>query len=469
MICKVIIRGAPMEEMVVENPANVGNLRNVVLGALQNRPIQHKGSRIEELPKTQTILIFQNTPVELLENDNMELDSAMQYCVFEKFTTVPVDLYRTVKLSQIHPVVKADIPSPFTEVVPLFCASFQEKESVHPPFRRSLSDLNKSGRTLFSGASLRACDEYREVAENPWDDVTREENKMGHQVDLGTLDGTYRRSTTAEGGPSVGILRSTKLYTTTGAERFNNLQLKEEGKTVKTRNYYWRFKLEQGTDLQAVGMYLVCDKEDGHFCLVPEVDRSHSFLKSRQADPRKWPYQAGERPLLMEPEPGVAIPNPPEALLTHVSGGGPSVVAFPVVAQKFRFNDLVMKASGRPWDMIFNEEDDDEDKKKLGAASNVVFEHSNALPNTHDILDALDVLRTKDFNITSVPFSDCGLLHETMDDLLSAEDTIEEDEIDIVVAGMAIIDKHLKSLGVSPPLLSDIPYESPPLKIARME
>jgi hypothetical protein len=89
------------------------------------------------------------------------------------------------------------------------------------------------------------------------------------------------------------------------------------------------------------------------------------------------------------------------------------------------------------------------------------------LPTTYDILNALNVLRESDFKMKSVPLSECVILHETMDDLLSTEDVIEEHEVEVLVGGMAVIDKHLKSLGVSPPSLLEVPHEGPPVKVAR--
>jgi hypothetical protein len=61
-------------------------------------------------------------------------------------------------------------------------------------------------------------------------------------------------------------------------------------------------------------------------------------------------------------------------------GSSNLVVAFPMVAQKFQFHNLVMKPAGLPCDVAFD--DDEEDKKKLGAASNVVFKHCHELLNT---------------------------------------------------------------------------------------
>lgn len=453
MECKVSLRGEKEEAVTVENPATVGRLRRAVQEALLQRPIQRGQREDILLPSAQQILVFQNTPVELLLDDNIALSSDMKYSCFEKFSTAPVDLYRTVKFSQVYPVVKASIPSQFTAVVPLYCASLEEGESKSPPYRRTECDLRKSGRVVFVGASLQCIDDFNgDAAHDPWSEVSKEENKAGRQVDLETLQGTYQESKNAE---PVGILGSSKLYTVNGVEMFDNQKLKDDkGKTLKTRNYYWRFKLERGTDLKEVGMYTVCDKVDGHFSLVPEKDCSHAVLKSPEARPlRGWaPRQFSMLPV-WEPDPNVSQPDPPEAFLTSLFRMGSLVVAFPVAAQKFQFHDLVMKASARPWDLTVNEDDYDDDQKKLGAASNVLFDYSNELSDTYDILNALNVLRESDFKMKAVPLSECALLHEMMDNLSSTEDIIEEREVEILVGGMAVIDKHLKSLGVSPPSL----------------
>lgn len=449
--------------MTVDNPATVGRLRRVVQEALLQRPIERRNIPLA----AEEILVFQNTPVKLLTDDNLALKSDMKYSCFEKFSAAPVNLYRTVKFSQAFPVVKASKPSPFTAVVPLYCASLQEKESKYPPYHRSEADLTKSGRVVFVGASLQCFDDFTGVAVNdPWGEVSKEETKAGRQVDLGTLQGTYEGSTDVE---PIGILGSSKLYhASTRAPRFDCLQLKDNGKIIKSRNYYWRFKLERGTDLKEVGMCALCDKVDGHFSLVPEKDCSRDLLNSSEARPsRRWAPTQLSMPNLWEPDPNVSQPDPPEAFLTLLPGGGSApFAAFPVVAQKFQFHDLVMKASAKPWDPTVHD-NDDEDQKKVGAASNVVFDYSNMLPTTYDILNALNVLRESDFKMKSVPLSECVILHETMDDLLSTEDVIEEHEVEVLVGGMAVIDKHLKSLGVSPPSLLEVPHEGPPVKVAR--
>ena len=70
------------------------------------------------------------------------------------------------------------------------------------------------------------------------------------------------------------------------------------------------------------------------------------------------------------------------------------VVAFPLAAAKFILHDFVSKATGLPFDGDFG---DDEDLKTLGAAANLVFEHSGELPNTYQVTEALDALASSEF------------------------------------------------------------------------
>ena len=140
------------------------------------------------------------------------------------------------------------------------------------------------------------------------------------------------------------------------------------------------------------------------------------------------------------------------------------------MAQKFQFHDLVMKAAGLPWDMgSGGSNDDDHDKKKLGVASNVVFEHCIVLSNTYDILCALEALSASEFNIKSVSTSDFDLLHSAMDDLRSTDDTIDETESKILLDGMGVIEKLLRSRSGGTPTLAEVPYDGPLTKVARKE
>ena len=97
-----------------------------------------------------------------------------------------------------------------------------------------------------------------------------------------------------------------------------------------------------------------------------------------------------------------------------------------MAAKKFQFHDLVMKSSGPQWDMAFGDEDenDDEsqDKKKLGGACDLVFQYSNELANTHDILCTLEVLQKSKFNTKVVPTTDFELFQSTMRELLDLDD-----------------------------------------------
>jgi len=120
------------------------------------------------------------------------------------------------------------------------------------------------------------------------------------------------------------------------------------------------------------------------------------------------------------------------------------VCAFPTAAKEFRLHDIILKAAGLPSDGV-DFRDADEDKKKLGAASDMVFEHSGELPNTYQVSEALDVLSSGEFNIKSVSAFVLNILHGAMDELSSVVDTIGPNEQSILVDGLEVIGNHFKS------------------------
>jgi hypothetical protein len=58
---------------------------------------------------------------ELLRDDS-DLAEDRVYFVYEQFDTVPVDLYRTVSVNQLYPAVRAESPSAFTDLSPVYLA-----------------------------------------------------------------------------------------------------------------------------------------------------------------------------------------------------------------------------------------------------------------------------------------------------------------------------------------------------------
>jgi len=75
-----------------------------------------------------------------------------RFTAVEVFTTLPEDVFRTVKpealgiITFIHP----DLPQQWTSAAPLYCAAYKEAERSHP-----LYDVTTKGQIKASGVSLR--------------------------------------------------------------------------------------------------------------------------------------------------------------------------------------------------------------------------------------------------------------------------------------------------------------------------
>jgi len=136
--------------------------------------------------KIDEILLFQNGSGKLLEMDDEDVSNSSTYTVYEKFHTVPTDLYRTVKLNQIRPLVTTSaLPSPCTQVTPLYCAALTEKEAQYPPF--CVSETTK--KVLVCGASLQSCNDFlKDSKVMPWDKITDSEERSNYRVKLNHSD-----------------------------------------------------------------------------------------------------------------------------------------------------------------------------------------------------------------------------------------------------------------------------------------
>jgi hypothetical protein len=134
---------------------------------------------------------------------------------------VPVDLYRTVKMSQIHPAVRGLTATQFSAVVPLFCAALTLEEAEDPPFY-----MNSQGRVLLRGASLSCFCSTKTSSIMPWEDVTNEEPIGESHVPLDNFQNTY----SGVGGNPFGILHTSKLYESgpSKLELFDSKKFKDE-------------------------------------------------------------------------------------------------------------------------------------------------------------------------------------------------------------------------------------------------
>jgi hypothetical protein len=192
----VYIRGC--QERVEALGDTIRHLRDAVAAFLDTAE-----ARLQE--QAQAIRIFGNDSSAEL-NDASPLTTTVQYTytAFEVFTTVPTDLFRSVKLTAIHPAVDSDPGNSngFTRVSPLFCATLTPLESEDPPF------YMQGGRVMVRGASLQ-CDDTSIPAATvrPADDMTATEPPLTRIVlDDIVFKGTYDVNT------EIGVLHTSYIY-----------------------------------------------------------------------------------------------------------------------------------------------------------------------------------------------------------------------------------------------------------------
>jgi hypothetical protein len=214
---RVFIRNK--QEDVETNLKTIGELRPRILERLKDIAFTTGGPLLEG----QEILIFQEGSTTQLENSE-KLDKRTTYSAYEKFAIAPVDLYRTVKMSQIHPTVRSLNPTAFCAVVPLYCAALTEAEAKYPPYY-----TDRKGRVSIRGASLCCGDPYTDTSLiMPWDEVTEEEQTGESHVPLVNFGDTFNTNVTEN---SFGILHTSTIYKA-GPKAINKFDSKELKRAV---------------------------------------------------------------------------------------------------------------------------------------------------------------------------------------------------------------------------------------------
>jgi len=447
----VYFRGGQQEQF---NATTVGELRSEIQQHLEEKGGIEAGTAWRSNPE---ILLFKKDEADALDDDETQLDKGQQYIAYEKFKAAPVDLFRHVKFSQVHPGVRVSHDrKQFTEVAPLFCASLNGKqEKEYPHFRVVAKNVKVHGASLFG------CDAYTlETSLMPWDEITPEEPTGDFCLSRPTLDSVEKEPT------EFGILRAPNLLDDIGDMVPDYKDTLDKSTEVKKRTYFWRFKLSQGTNLADVGMAVIYDNSTpGHFTLIPEEN-----CRSQTRNNRWWNPSSMD---LLEPREGSTAPQAPEHLSCKISGASKSLT-FPMAAQKFEFHDFIMKASALPWDTKFvggdsDSDDDNHDQKALGDASNIVFEYCTDLNNTHDILEALEALHKNEFKLKPVSTFHFEVLQSTIDELLSLdvighdEDSLEERVEETLIDGNRVIGKVLEHRSET----VGVPEVSGPAMVAR--
>ena len=219
-----------------------------------------------------------------ITNDNQVLDANKVYAVLEVHKVLPVDLLRTVKITQLVPAVYT-VKANFTDLSPIYCASFSMNEQGDAlQWKEKIHNKGTRFEPKISGVSLRCWKKELETTlsdGNPLEDTALESLVDGnYSVSLKSLVnltdptglGNYRNSNFEE----MGITLSSLSTIVDLAPEYILSKWKEPSQ-VKTKNklckFYYRYVLDRGTDLTAHGMAVVVDNSSpGHCSLIADKD-----------------------------------------------------------------------------------------------------------------------------------------------------------------------------------------------------
>jgi hypothetical protein len=121
-------------------------------------------------------------------------------------------------------------------------------------------------------------------------------------------------------------------------------------------------------------------------------------------------------------------------------------------------------------DVVFGEDENDDesqDKKKLSGACNLVFKYSNELANTHDILSAWRFCKRasstqKSYRPLILIF--CSRQWGSCCRTRRPRKTRRE----ILIEGERIVGNLSRSRTGATPQMEDVPFDAPPMKVARL-
>lgn len=241
----------------------VGDLRSRAVKRLGRPEYFVSGSPLQGA----RLIVFRNDDESTTElGDTVGLTAKANYTALELFSTVPIDLFRRVPPSKIHPAVESQPGNQLSKRSPLFCASFREDEYRATPYEKN----RKQGNVECDGISLGYnLEDDRQFAvaggdKYPWVDMDETDQKGRVSLQL-EGDDSFTPATS-----NWGYLHNSPMTRQDGPDFLATVPDKRtqsaEG-PVRKRSTYYRFKLPQGTDLAAHGVAVVFDSYN-HFVLI---------------------------------------------------------------------------------------------------------------------------------------------------------------------------------------------------------
>jgi hypothetical protein len=357
------------------------------------------GTHDEQLQGSE-ILIFNNEDeAKIPLEDGILLVEDGAYTALERFSVVPVNLFRRVPPSKIHPaVVTATEPgdnNALSSRSPLFCASFAQDEYNEFPFAGSGGEGNVQccGISLEYTRDGQAFDPNANGHNYPWTPMTDTEQnnrRLSIKLDQGN-------AFTAPPTSPWRYLHATQLHET---EPYAEAKVADEvtrkratANVAAKRSNYYLFMLPKGTDLSDLGVAVVFDRPN-HFVLI---------CVSPPSPGRYWGSQTGPN------EHHTWRPMSTNAAFTERENLGRIDIAnkrypvvLPNVASRFHLHSFLLVAAAEPKNIRGSSEDG---SKPLFAAAQGVFKNTSKIDNAYETGEALELLELANYN------PDCVLHH----------------------------------------------------------
>jgi hypothetical protein len=344
-------------------PPTVKDLHEHVLTALSQTPVDRGMFGASVCLHAASILVFKNGDATPLDG-SVPLDATQMYTALEKFVVTPIDLFRLVEPSKLHPAVASTNPNALSSHASLLCAAFKEEEYPANPFDASGANgsIKSHGVSLNCGSGTTTF--HKDSNSLPWQDILSNEQQGEFGVDV-VSNFTAHPS-------SFGYLAPAEIYNPAPFPSFvvpqtNMLPLKDtqkrsgaDGKNrdktkMFTRSNYFRFKLPSSTELEQYGVYVVYDRAN-HFSLICAHQRSPTNNRWVRKD------QTYE---LVNPGTSIIVPEPeclgPVMYGTQIM----CTVALPTIAALFQLQDFLIKAAAVPSDLRYSQNDSNKDLKAV--------------------------------------------------------------------------------------------------------
>jgi hypothetical protein len=340
------------------------------------------------------ILIFNNEDENKIPlEDGILLVENGKYTALERFSVVPVNLFRRVPPSKIHPaVVTAGDNNVLSSRSPLYCGSFAADEYNEFPFEGTGGEGNVECCGISLGYSLdgQAFDPNANGHNYPWMPMSNFEQKrrLSIQLDQGNVF-------TAPPSSPWRYLHTTQLHRSepsanaTVADEMT--QKKTTGNVAGKRSNYYVFMLPKGTDLSDLGVAVVFDRSN-HFVLICTSPPSPGrYWRSLPVSTEKHTWRPEGTP------DGVAEP---ENIGMDVIANKEYPVILPNVASRFGLHSFLLVAAAEPKNIRASTEDG---SKPLLAAAQGVFKNTSKIDNAYEVGEALELLELANYNPDCVP------------------------------------------------------------------